>query len=64
MKTFTLSCDNGYCRLANSRNLKDAKDEAKELRNCIGQTTRLYEVLKNGCYKFIETYTPNNSYDN
>ncbi len=64
MNNFVLSCENGYCRNANSRNLNNAKDEAKQLRNCIFQNVSLYQVLENGCHKLIEKYTPHNSYEN
>ena len=64
MNTFILSCDNGYCRHANSRNLKDAISEAKELRNCIGVNVSLYEVLDWSSWKLIYKFDSNNSKEN
>ena len=56
MKTFTLSCSNGYCRLANSRNLNDAINEAKQLRDCVFATVSLYEILDRSSWKLIDKY--------
>lgn len=56
MKTFTLSCNNGYCRYANSRNLNDAIDEAKQLRDYIFTTVSLYEILDRSSWKLIDKY--------
>lgn len=43
MNTFYLSASNGYCRMANSRNLEDAKKEAEQLFGCIHLTINLLD---------------------